>query len=246
MLKKLKYVRQIDEKGYREERMNSRIVEAIPIREQVADIIRKMIVNGELKADQQISEREISQMLMVSTTPVKEAFRVLESEGLLYSIPRKGSYISKLSRKNILQTVFMRGALEGVAAFFAARNATYNEIMIMEEALNCAGELVDKAQLTSEIAVRLTENNNLFHSTLRSASKNTYLVGLIDNMRSIDQSIRSAAVTSTIDERIRAQKEHLAILKAVKEQNSEKAEQLINAHVRRVGIFVLAMEDEEL
>ncbi|QUO21909.1 GntR family transcriptional regulator [Clostridiaceae bacterium Marseille-Q4143] len=226
--------------------MNSRIVEAIPIREQVADIIRKMIVNGELKADQQISEREISQMLMVSTTPVKEAFRVLESEGLLYSIPRKGSYISKLSRKNILQTVFMRGALEGVAAFFAARNATYNEIMIMEEALNCAGELVDKAQLTSEIAVRLTENNNLFHSTLRSASKNTYLVGLIDNMRSIDQSIRSAAVTSTIDERIRAQKEHLAILKAVKEQNSEKAEQLINAHVRRVGIFVLAMEDEEL
>lgn len=82
--------------------MNSRIVEAIPIREQVADIIRKMIVNGELKADQQISEREISQMLMVSTTPVKEAFRVLESEGLLYSIPRKGSYISKLSRKNIL------------------------------------------------------------------------------------------------------------------------------------------------
>ena len=226
--------------------MNSRIVEAIPIREQVADIIRKMIVNGELKADQQISEREISQMLMVSTTPVKEAFRVLESEGLLYSIPRKGSYISKLSRKNILQTVFMRGALEGVAAFFAARNATYNEIMIMEEALNCAGELVDKAQLTSEIAVRLTENNNLFHSTLRSASKNTYLVGLIDNMRSIDQSIRSAAVTSTIDESIRAQKEHLAILKAVKEQNSEKAEQLINAHVRRVGIFVLAMEDEEL
>ena len=226
--------------------MNSRIVEAIPIREQVADIIRKMIVNGELKADQQISEREISQMLMVSTTPVKEAFRVLESEGLLYSIPRKGSYISKLSRKNILQTVFMRGALEGVAAFFAARNATYNEIMIMEEALNCAGEHVDKAQLTSEIAVRLTENNNLFHSTLRSASKNTYLVGLIDNMRSIDQSIRSAAVTSTIDERIRAQKEHLAILKAVKEQNSEKAEQLINAHVRRVGIFVLAMEDEEL
>lgn len=226
--------------------MNSRIVEAIPIREQVADIIRKMIVNGELKADQQISEREISQMLMVSTTPVKEAFRVLQSEGLLYSIPRKGSYISKLSRKNILQTVFMRGALEGVAAFFAARNATYNEIMIMEEALNCAGELVDKAQLTPEIAVRLTENNNLFHSTLRSASKNTYLVGLIDNMRSIDQSIRSVALTSTIDECIRAQKEHLAILKAVKEQNSEKAEQLINAHVRRVGIFVLAMEDQEL
>lgn len=226
--------------------MNSRIVEAIPIREQVADIIRKMIVNGELKADQQISEREISQMLMVSTTPVKEAFRVLQSEGLLYSIPRKGSYISKLSRKNILQTVFMRGALEGVAAFFAARSATYNEIMIMEEALNCAGELVDKAQLTSEIAVRLTENNNLFHSTLRSASKNTYLVGLIDNMRSIDQSIRSVALTSTIDECIRAQKEHLAILKAVKEQNSEKAEQLINAHVRRVGIYVLAMEDQEL
>jgi DNA-binding GntR family transcriptional regulator len=104
--------------------MEQKIVEAIPIRDQVVEIIREMILNGELKPEQQLSERQLGRELHVSTTPIKEAFRILQSEGLLYSVPRKGSFVSEFSKRNVLQTVYIRGAMEGVAAYFACQNIT--------------------------------------------------------------------------------------------------------------------------
>ena len=70
------------------------IVEAVPIRDQVADILRKRIISGDLANGERLSERQISAELNISTTPVKEAFRLLQAEGLIYTLPRKGSYDS--------------------------------------------------------------------------------------------------------------------------------------------------------
>ncbi|MGI6029531.1 MAG: GntR family transcriptional regulator [Candidatus Heteroscillospira sp.] len=215
--------------------MREKIVEAVPLREQVANIIRKMIITGELQAGSPISERQISQSLGVSTTPVKEAFRILESEGLMYAIARKGSFISSFPKKNMLQIVFMRSSLEGVAAYFAALNADEADIAEMEEALACSGRIVAEDVLSTEIAV----HNEIFHDCLRSSSKNEYLVSLIRNMRSVDSAVRTVAATSDHEEPPRAQKEHLAILDAIKQRDSARAEQLMVAHVRRVGEFVL-------
>lgn len=70
------------------------IVEAAPIRDQVADILRKRIISGDLANGEKLSERQISAELNISTTPVKEAFRLLQAEGLIYTLPRKGSFVS--------------------------------------------------------------------------------------------------------------------------------------------------------
>lgn len=215
--------------------MHNKIIEAVPLREQVAGIIRSMIIKGELQPSAAISERNISQLLGVSTTPVKEAFRILESEGLMYSVSRKGSFVSELSKKNILQIVYMRSSLEGVAAFFASKNATGEELEIMERALGTAGELIKKGETGPKIA----EQNEIFHTTLRKSAKNDYLVSLIRNMKNVDDTIRRVAATSVDIEPPRAQREHLEILEAVKERRSEDAELLMVSHIRRVGAFVL-------
>ncbi len=215
--------------------MQKRIVEAVPLREQVANIIRRMIITGELQAGSPISERQISQSLGVSTTPVKEAFRILESEGLLFSVARKGSFISEFSKKNMLQIVFMRSSLEGVAAYFAAMNATEEDLAAMEEALVRSGQIIAEDELSPDIA----EYNEQFHHNLRLACKNDYLVSLIRNMRSVDDTVRQVAATSTQVEPPRAHKEHLAILQAIREKDCSRAEQLMVEHIRRVGEFVL-------
>ena len=72
--------------------MNITIERAVTLREQAANIIRKMIVAGDLKAGNPVSVRQISQRLGVSASPVKEALRILEVEGLVYSLARKGFY----------------------------------------------------------------------------------------------------------------------------------------------------------
>jgi len=215
--------------------VKDQIVEALPLREQVANIIRKMIITGELQAGSPLSERQLSQQLGVSTTPVKEAFRILESEGLLYSVARKGSYISVLSKKNLMQVVFMRSSLEGVAAFFAAKNATAEDIEAMEAALKLSEKRIAKNELDPDVA----ESNERFHMCLRQAAGNDYLMSLIRNMKSIDDAVRKVAAVSDEVEPPRAQKEHLAILDAVKNRDGALAEQLMVSHIRRVGEFVL-------
>ena len=218
-----------------EVRTLDQIVDAVPLREQVANIIRKMIITGQLTAGSPISERQLSAQMGVSTTPVKEAFRVLEYEGLLYSVPRKGSYVSVLSKKNMLQIVFMRSSLEGVAAHFAAMNATKEDIKVMEKALEMSGKLIAKNELNPDVA----EYNEQFHSRLRQAAGNNYLNSLLRNMKSIDDAVRKVAAVSDEVEPPRAQKEHLAILEAIKNRDGVLAEQLMVAHIRRVGEFVL-------
>ena len=116
--------------------IKEQIIESKPLREQVADIVRGMILRGDLKAGEQISERTIGQMLNVSTTPVKEAFRSLQAEGLIYTSPRRGSFVSEISIDNMLEIAFMRSSLEGVAAYYAAKNATDSHLAEMGRILD--------------------------------------------------------------------------------------------------------------
>ena len=224
--------------------MERKIVEAIPIRDQVVEIIREMILNGELEPEQQLSERQLGRELHVSTTPIKEAFRILQSEGLLYSVPRKGSFVSEFSKRNVLQTVYIRGVLEGVAAYFACQNITDHEIDIMEKALTRSGKFILKKKVDSEVVRGIETQNALFHSTLRNASQNSHLIGLIENMRSIDKTIRQVSLRRDTEEQIRAHKEHLGIFEAMKARNGKEAEALMNAHVRRVGNYVVENNKE--
>lgn len=214
---------------------NRQIVDSIPLRDQVADIVRRMILTGELSADAPISERSVSQLLEVSTTPVKEAFRALEAEGLIYVKPRRGSYVSRLSTDFMLQLVFMRGALEGVAAFFAAANANDDEVEQMSDALDGSARLIK----ADGDPIDISKCNNRFHTLLRNASRNDYLVGLITSMCSIDKTFREMSLMAANEEPARAHKEHLGILAALRKGESEETERRMVSHVRRVALFVI-------
>lgn len=216
------------------------IVEAIPLRDQVADIIRKMILRGEIKGGQLLNERQISQQLNVSTTPIKEALRTLQTEGLINTVPRKGSIVAQLPVENALHTIYMRSALEGVAANFAAQNATEENIEKMRACLCRNDELLGVKGAANQIA----KNNAEFHTILRSLSKSEYLIKLIQNLSSIDYTVRMASLSIEIGEPLRAQKEHLAILEAVEQHNSDQAERLLVDHIRRVGIFLIENLDK--
>jgi DNA-binding GntR family transcriptional regulator len=95
-------------------------------------------------------------------------------------------------------------------------------------------------KIDSEVVAGIESQNALFHSTLRNASQNSHLIGLIENMRSIDKTIRQVSLRRDTEEQIRAHKEHLGILEAMKERNGKEAEERMNAHVRRVGDYVVA------
>lgn len=205
------------------------IIEAIPLRDQVADIIRRMIVNGELAGGTQISERQVSAMLNVSTTPVKEAFRSLQTEGLLYSVPRKGSFVSEHSRDNLLQYSYMRSALEGVAAYFAASSAVKEDFVYMEQELAISRELI----LSGGDRAEISRHNLNYHIRMRQASRNAFLENLVGMISAVDNSMRQVVNQAEAEELMERQEEHEAILRTVAEGRAEDAERLMVAHVRK-------------
>lgn len=218
----------------------NRIIPFVPIRDQVAGIVRIMILKGELSSDQLISERYFSQMLNISTTPVKEAFRVLQSEGLIYSVPRKGSYVSPMSKANMAEVTFIRSALEGVAAYYAALKATRQEIAEMDALLKRIGQLIELGH--AEDRQQISADSIQFHQILRNASRNTYLVGMLANMRSIDTSLRTVNLNLAHVDPGADHAEHKDILEAIRSRDAVRAEQSMNAHIRRVVAFVLEEE----
>lgn len=204
------------------------IVESLPIRDQVADIIRQMIISGELLAGQKISERQISTQLNVSTTPVKEAFRSLQAEKLIITIPRKGSFISDHSKENLKEITYIRSAMDGVAAYFAAAKASKAQIAEMKEILKKARTIIEQKGDSEELA----KCNEQFHALLREASNNQYISSLASSFLQIDSSIRKVANVVDSDRLMIRQQEHERILQAIENGDSKGVEQLMVEHIR--------------
>ena len=145
------------------------IVEAAPIRDQVADILRKRIISGELANGERLSERQISSELNISTTPVKEAFRLLQAEGLIYTLPRRGSFVSANASEHAYQVMLLRSSIDGVAAYLAAKRNNEELFRTMEEPLLKAEELINEGAEDSEM---ISHYNDAFHLAIREASGN--------------------------------------------------------------------------
>jgi DNA-binding GntR family transcriptional regulator len=204
------------------------IIEAMPIREQVANILRKKIIDGDFSSNERISERQIGEMLNVSTTPVKEAIRSLVAEGFVYTIPRKGSFVSEHSKENIREIIFVRSAIDGVAAYFAALYASNEQISYMRECLKGAREIIERQGDKGEIS-RL---NSEFHQTVRQSCPNSFIVNLGNSIFQIDMSVRTFVNQGDYEELMGRQLQHEKILEAIETKNSERAEELMRIHVR--------------
>jgi len=203
-----------------------RIETPLPISDQVADSIRKSIMSGELCMGQKISVSMISEKLEVSATPVKQAFKILQSEGLLETKPRSGTVISDLAYQSLSDTAILRSALEGAAAYLAAKNATDEDIRIMDEILDGSEVAIAKKDYEA-----LVIQNAKFHRKMRQSARNSYLYVLIERLMSFDYTFRSRAL-STVEEWEKGRIEHRQILNCIKRRNPEEAEAALIAHIR--------------
>ncbi len=207
------------------------------IREVVYEKLKEAILSGQFQPGHHLRERELAETFGISTTPLKEALRMLEQEGLVTTSARKGTYVSSDIMNSIEEINWARSALEGVAARLAALKITDSEL----------------AQLTSvidkmEIATMNKDNGQLivlnasFHKIIRVAAKNNYIFQQISAIRSYDQTFRKKALAHT-DELDRAYKEHRLIYEKIAARMPDGAEQAMISHIRRTIVFVKKNEN---
>lgn len=184
--------------------------------------IKQKILSGFFSSDARLRELEISKLIGMGRTPVREALKRLEDERLLTHEPRRGLVITKIDRQGVTELYAMREVLEGAAAEFAARHATDAEIDNMQF-------ILDQSTLPDSDPVRM---NLQFHEAIYGAAHNQHLIRTL-------QSITDTTFLlgrSTLQSPQRAEKavaEHRQILEAIRKRDPEAANRAAKQHIRQ-------------
>ncbi|MFI3171528.1 MAG: GntR family transcriptional regulator [Eubacteriales bacterium] len=152
--------------------------EYLPLRDVVFTTLRQAILRGELKPGERLMEIQLANKLGVSRTPIREAIRKLELEGLVLMIPRKGAEVAEITEKNLRDVLEVREALEVLAVQLACERMTKEEI----ENLKIAAHEFE-AVAESEDITKIAEADVKFHDVVYEATNNQRLIQLLNNLR---------------------------------------------------------------
>ena len=193
--------------------------------------IREDILNGRYTEHDELRENTLGKELGVSRTPVREALRQLELEGLVTIIPNRGARVTGISRKDIWDIYVMRSMLEGLCARWAAEHITEEQLEELEEAI-----LLSEFQIKKESgfnASQITVLDGKFHAILYEASGSRILGHVLTDFHNYVKMARKSSVVS--EERARKSiREHRQILRAIRDRDADMAEQLANEHIMHV------------
>ena len=153
--------------------------EYLPLRDVVFNTLRHAILRGEFKPGERLMEIQLANKLGVSRTPIREAIRKLELEGLVIMIPRKGAEVADITEKSLRDVLEVRKALEELAVQLACEKITQEEL----EELEKAGENFKKVLNRSKDITEVAEADVRFHDVIYMATDNQKLIHLLNKLR---------------------------------------------------------------
>lgn len=195
------------------------------LRGRVFQKLREDILSGRYREHEELKEVAIGEELGVSRTPVREAFRQLELEGLIQIVPNKGAYVTGITAKDVKDIYMMRSLLEGLCARLATENITKEQLEEMEENIYLAEFHASKGHMD-----QMAELDNRFHEILYEACDSKMLEHTLRDYHQYVLRVRQKTL-ATNTRGLASNKEHQQIMEAIKAGDAGKAEQLANMHM---------------
>lgn len=198
-----------------------------PLYEDVADRLREQIFAKELAPGSWLDEQSLASQFGISRTPMREAIKVLASEGLVTIKMRRGAYVTEVTRKDLEQIFSILSLLEGQAAKETAVKATEAELNLLDH----LHHRLEKAAADRDVE-QFFEINGKFHELIQEVAGNRWMNGVIADLRKVLKLHRKDSLTSTG----RLQNsivEHREILKAILKRDEQAAETAMRKHLAR-------------
>ena len=197
----------------------------LPLRDVVFQTLRGAILKGDLKPGERLMELQLAAQLGVSRTPIREAIRMLEQEGLAVTVPRKGAEVAKMTEKDMEDVLQIRRSLEDLAVRLSCEKITSTELQELREAMEDFEEKTKSGNVPEIAKADVT-----FHEILYKASDNPKLILLLNNLR---EQIYRYRVEYLKDTSIYSQliKEHRAMYTALTSKDKEKVAQYVDVHL---------------
>lgn len=207
--------------------------EYLPLRDVVFNTLRQAILKGELKPGERLMEIALAERLGVSRTPIREAMRKLELEGLVVMIPRRGAQVANITEKDLNDVLEVRIALENMAIEKACTHMTEEEM----SRLWIAAKTFERTAAEGNL-VKMAEADVVFHEIIYQASDNKRLLQVLNNLR---EQIYRYRVEYLKEEETRnlLVKEHEALTNAIKARDVKQAQEIAFQHIenQRKGII---------
>lgn len=199
--------------------------EYLPLRDVVFQTLRNAILKGELKPGERLMEIQLAQRLGVSRTPVREAIRKLELEGLAIMIPRRGAIVADITVKDLEDVLEVRTSLEELAVRKACDFITEEQLRELKKA---AAEF--KKSVESENLLDCVEADMAFHEIIYNATGNDRLQQMLKNLREQMYRYRLEYLKDKRLHRLLVE-EHDTIRRAIKKKDKEKAGAAMKNHI---------------
>jgi len=209
--------------------MKKAIEKHLTLREKILETIRDAIATGVLKPGEKVAEPELAERFGISRTPIREAFRQLESEGYLTVIPRKGAVVVSFSSKEIEEFYAIKSILEGYAASCACRHLSDKEIDRLAAINDKLAKLAEEGDIKHFFKI-----HDDFHDLFRKAADNAKLDEMISSLVSKFQLLRYASLSKPGRMKVSVL-EHAKIIEAFRARNAALAEQLVRKNAEFGG-----------
>lgn len=204
----------------------------LPLRDVVFNTLRQAILRGELQPGERLLEIHLANKLGVSRTPIREAIRKLELEGLVLMIPRKGAVVAEITEKSLRDVLEVRRALEELAVKLACDKIQDEEI----EELKAAAKEFEKALGTGDVTV-YAEADVKFHDIIYRTTDNQRLIQLLYNLREQMYRYRVEYLKrEEVHETLLTEHQH--IIEMIEKRDEKRAVEAVCAHIDNQVITV--------
>ena len=150
----------------------------LPLRDVVFNTLREAILKGELKPGERLMELQLASKLGVSRTPIREAIRMLEQEGLAVTVPRKGAEVAGMTEKDMEDVLVIRAALDQLAVQLACDEITEEQIAELRQ----AQEQFEHSSKSGDVKA-IAQADVEFHDAIYRATGNAKLTNMLNNLR---------------------------------------------------------------
>lgn len=213
--------------------------EYLPLRDVVFHTLREAILRGDLKPGERLMELQLAEKLGVSRTPIREAIRMLEQEGLAVTMPRRGAEVARMTLKDMEDVLEIREALDELAVRIACARITDEQLQKLSE----VKRQFESSTQTGDVK-QIAEADVSFHDVIYEATGNPKLVTLLNNLREQVYRYRVEYLKNPKNYPVLI-KEHEAILQSLKDREVGRAVSAMQEHVANQAVAVKAVIQEQ-
>ena len=199
--------------------------EYLPLRDVVFNTLREAILHGELKPGERLMEISLANRLGVSRTPVREAIRKLELEGLVIMIPRKGAQVAQITEQDLNDVLEVRLGLEELAMQFACERIDEEHLQEIARAAQDFEDLMEEGDITD-----LAQADVHFHELIYQATQNQRLIQIINNLR---EQMYRYRIEYLKDQQVyeKLLSEHEEIIRHIEKGEKDEAARVVSRHI---------------